>query len=217
MWAACAAARRTAPAQQQPPPRWIEGAPRALDLHEAGGVLDAVQDDGHVVVHLEPLARARCQCVRRRQLQRRSAIGCSDAPTGGGARLLPQRWSSACPPRPLGWSGRRSRPELSPQRLPSWPAAPAPHPPPRSHCAASWARACGSGKLFKGARRWPRESPRARALKRVRARWGGRRRPMSHSCRRRRRRVPCPSSPPPEPCASQRPAAALSPRLCRAE
>jgi len=80
MWAACAAARRTAPAQQQPPPRWI-GAPRALDLHEAGGVLDAVQVDGHVVVHLEPLARARCQCVRRRQLQRRSAIGCSDAPT----------------------------------------------------------------------------------------------------------------------------------------
>lgn len=139
-------------------------------------------------------------------------------PTGGGARLLPQRWSSACPPRPLGWSGRRSRPGLSPQRLSPWPAAPAPHPPPRSHCAASWARACGSGKLFKGARRWPRESPRARALKRVRARWGGRRRPMSHSCRRRRRRVPCTllTATLSHALRSARAAAAV-PRLCRAE
>jgi hypothetical protein len=59
-----------------------------------------------------------------------SAIGCSDVSTAGGSTRLPQRCSSACPSRPLGWSGRRSWPRTSPQR--TWPAAPALRPPPRS-------------------------------------------------------------------------------------
>ena len=59
-----------------------------------------------------------------------SAIGCSDVSTAGGSTRLPQRCSSACPSRPLGWSGRRSWPGISPHR--TWPAAPALRPPPRS-------------------------------------------------------------------------------------